>query len=198
MLARWFTLIVWAVVAATALFWGLKLLVRPAPAPPRVQVVDTGAAQRGDLTRVLGADAPRPQAAVAPEPAPDARFNLLGVLSPRAPQAAREGVALIAVDGKTPKAFRVGALVDGTNVLQSVSARGAALGPRNGATLIALKITAPAAAATGVLAPLAAPAAGLPPGAVQPDTVLPIPPGSPMNSRATRMPAGQRDMNQQK
>ena len=88
-----------------------------------------GRAARGDLTRLLGVDPAPVVAAAAPEPAADARFKLVGVVSPRSPQAAREGLALIAVDGKPPRAYRVGAVVDGPNVLQAVNARGATLGP---------------------------------------------------------------------
>lgn len=153
MSARWITLIVWAAVAASALFWGLKLLVKAPSAPPQVQVADGGDGLRGDLTRLLGADAPAPVAAGQPEPAADARFSLLGVVSPRSPQAAREGVALIAVDGKPAKAFRIGSVVDGQNVLQSVEPRGATLGPRDGPSQVALRIAPPAAAATGTLPP---------------------------------------------
>ena len=146
-------MIVWAAVAASALFWGLKLLVKAPPAPPQVQVADGGDGLRGDLTRLLGADAPAPVAAGQPEPAADARFSLVGVVSPRSPQAAREGVALIAVDGKPARAFRVGSVVDGQNVLQSVEPRGATLGPRDGPSQVALRIAPPAAAATGTLPP---------------------------------------------
>lgn len=144
---------VWAVVAASALFWGLKLMVKAPPAPAQVQVADGSDALRGDLTRLLGTDAPAPLAAGEPAPAADARFNLLGVVSPRSPQAAREGVALIAVDGKPAKAFRIGGVVDGQTVLQSVEPRGATLGPRDGPSQIALRIAPPAAAATGTLPP---------------------------------------------
>lgn len=151
MSARWVTLFVWAAVAASALFWALKLVVKAPQAPPQVQLAEGSVAARGDLSRLLGADAPAALAVAAPEPAADARFSLVGVLSPRAPQAAREGVALIAVDGRPARAFRVGTVVDGQNVLQSVNARGAALGPRDGPSLIALKIAPPAAAATGLL-----------------------------------------------
>lgn len=164
-LARWFTLFVWAAVAASALFWALKLVVKAPQAPPQVQVAGSAVAAGTDLSRLLGVDAPVPVAAAAPEPAADARFNLVGVLSPRAAQAVREGVALIAVDGKPARAFRVGAVVDGQNVLQSVNARGAALGPRDGPSLIALKIAPPNAAATGQLPsayqPSALPGAGV-------------------------------------
>jgi general secretion pathway protein C len=54
------------------------------------------------------------------------------VVSPKASQAGREGLALIAVDGKPARAYRVGALIEGTHVLKSVSARGALLGLKDG------------------------------------------------------------------
>jgi general secretion pathway protein C len=153
MSARWWTFIVWALAAASALAWGLKLFVRPPPAPPQALVVGAAGPPRGDLTRLLGADPPPVAAVAAPEPAADARFQLVGVVSPRSPQAVREGLALIAVDGKPPRAYRVGAVVDGPHVLQGVEARGATLGPRDGTPAVSLKLPPPAAAATGVLPP---------------------------------------------
>jgi general secretion pathway protein C len=181
MSVRWVTFFVWAVAAATALFWGLRLGARPLPVPPQAQVADAAAVPRGDLTRLFGADAPPPTAAV-PEPAADARFTLLGVVNPRAPQAAREGLALIAVEGKPPRAFRVGAVVDGPHVLQAVNARGATLGPRDGAPVISLTLAPPQPAATGTLppaggvstAPRMPPPSPMPPG-VQPLAPLPVP-----------------------
>jgi general secretion pathway protein C len=153
MSARWWTFIVWALAAASALAWGLKLFVRPPPAPPQALVAGAAGPARGDLTQLLGADAAPVAALAAPEPVADARFQLVGVVSPRSPQAAREGLALIAVDGKPPRAYRVGAVVDGAHVLQGVEARGATLGPRDGAPAVALRLPPPAAAATGVLPP---------------------------------------------
>ena len=194
MSARWVTFFVWATVAASAGFWALKLMVKAAQAPPQMQLAEANVAARGDLTRLLGTDAPAAMATAAPEPgadapaamatatseaAADARFILIGVLSPRAPQAAREGVALIAVDGKPARAFRVGTVVDGQNVLQSVHARGADLGPRNGPSLIALKIAPPAPAATGQLPSVAQPS-GLPGGGLQ---RAPVPLQAPQQSR---------------
>ena len=141
--------------AASALSWGLKLFVRPPPAPPQAQLAEPAGALRGDLTRLLGADPRARGRRGRAEPAADARFQLVGVVSPRSAQAAREGLALIAVDGKPARAYRVGAVVDGANVLQSVSARGATLGPRDGAPVISLTLAPPAPAATGVLPPAA-------------------------------------------
>lgn len=51
------------------------------------------------------------------------RYVLTGVVADQS----QGGAALIAVDGKPPKAVRVGATVDGSLVLQSVTARRAVL-----------------------------------------------------------------------
>jgi general secretion pathway protein C len=194
MSARWITFLLWALVAASAVAWGLKLFVSAPPAPRDVRVADAAQALRGDPSRVLGVDAPPPQAAGdAPAPAADARFQLVGVVAPRSAQAAREGVALIAVDGKPAKAYRVGAKVDEDTVLKSVRARGADLGPREGKATIALEIVPPPPAATGVLPPAGGDQAGVapPPGArkvvrpgVAPQPVMPspvpVPPPTPL------------------
>jgi len=163
MSVRWWTFLVWALVAASALAWGLKVFVTPQPAPPQTRVAEPASALRGDLTRLLGADPVAPVATATPEPAADARFDLVGVVSPRSSQAAREGLALIAVDGKPPRAYRVGAVVDGAHVLQTVSARGATLGPRDGAAVVALTLPPPAPAATGVLPPASPRGGTMPP-----------------------------------
>jgi general secretion pathway protein C len=177
MSARWATFLVWALVAASAAAWGLKLFVTAPAAPSQVAVAGPSQLPRGDITRVLGADAPPPVDASAGEtlasgPA-DARFQLVGVVAPRGSETARGGVALIAVDGKPPKAFKVGAVVDGDNVLQAIRARGADLGPMGGRVAVALNIPPPAAPATGTLpdvrsggampSPLPSPSAGRPP-----------------------------------
>jgi general secretion pathway protein C len=196
---------VWALAAGSALLWAFKVLVTPAALPPHTQTAAPTLALRGDLTRLLGADAPPPVAAAAEEPVADARFQLVGVVSPRSPGAAREGLALIAVDGRPPKAFRVGAVVDGTTVLQSVAARGATLGPRDGAAVVALNLAPPAPAATGRLpaagtggaAPVPRPTRPQPSGVgmrpplqveqVEPDTEPPPPPlAAPPQGLATR------------
>ncbi|MCW5634533.1 MAG: hypothetical protein KIT17_14460 [Rubrivivax sp.] len=154
MSARWATFLVWALVAASAAAWGLKLFVTAPSAPPQVAVAGQSQLPRGDITRVLGADAPPvdPSAGESLEGAQgDARFQLVGVVAPRGSETARGGVALIAVDGKPPKAYRIGAVVDGENVLQAVRARGADLGPAGGKVVVALNIPPPAPPATGTL-----------------------------------------------
>ena len=187
MSVRWWILVVWALAAGSALFWGMKVFVKAPPLPPHTQTAAPALAARGDLSRLLGVDAPPSAATASPEAAPDARFQLIGVVSPRSPQAAREGLALIAVDGKPAKAFRVGAVVDGQNILQTVAARGATLGPRGGAALVALDLPPPTPAATGQLPPsggfvLPPPAGPLRPNLARPS--IPQPALGPTSRRA--------------
>lgn len=167
---------VWALVAGSALFWGLKLGSRPLPVPPQAQVVEPGVALRGDLSRLLGADAPAAAADAAPTPAADSRFALIGVVSPKPPKASREGLALIAVDGKPARAYRVGAVIEGTHVLKDVSARGATLALKGSDAQVALSIPSLAPAATGTLPPAGA-AAPMPPPVPAPRALPYRPPG---------------------
>jgi general secretion pathway protein C len=194
MSARWMTFLIWALVAATLVGWGLRLFVVAPGAPPDVRVADASLALRGDLTRVLGADPPpaAPDAeAEADGPAPDARFQLVGVVAPRAAAVGRrEGVALIAVDGLPPKAYRVGARVDQQTVLKAVRTRGADLGPRDGPATIALEIAPPAPAATGTLPAAASGRMGAAPAAPDAaDSDEPTPPNLPTAPTAPAMPA---------
>ncbi|MDE2368373.1 MAG: hypothetical protein KGN16_05320 [Burkholderiales bacterium] len=171
MSTRWWTLIVWALAAASAAFWGLRLFVTPHALAVPAPLAQTAVVARTDLTRLLGVDAPPPQAV---EAAADARFHLVGVVAPRGNSAAAQGLALIAIDGKPARAYRVGAVVDGQNVLQKVGPRDASLGPRGGAALVALNIPPPAPAATGTM-PGAMPGLPSQPGAVPVYTPPPTP-----------------------
>lgn len=182
MSARWWTGGVWALAAGSGLFWGLQLLVKPPAAPAHTQVTGPATAPRGDLARLLGNDPPPPVDEAAPEAAADARFQLVGVLSAPPRQAQQEGVALIAIDGQPPKAYRVGARIDGDKIVQKVEARGVTLGPRNGPVLVALNLAPPAPPATGSLPELAYGPGGQ---GARPGTVPPLPgqqrpPGQPM------------------
>ena len=179
MLARLCAFLVWALVAATSVFWGLRLLVRSPPAPVNaVAVVDADAA-RGDLTRLFGA-APVAAAVAAASPEANARFRLLGIMAPKANATSRHGFAVIAVDGKPPRAFAVGARVDGELVLQSVSWRAVSIGPAQGVPTMTLELPPLLAAATGTLSgtgtagALSPVARGFP----QPGVARPVPPPS--------------------
>lgn len=171
------TLLAWALAAASIVFWGLKLFATANPPPADVQLATAGGPPRGDLTRLLGADAPPPPPPEAQAAAPDPRFHLIGVVSPPSPAASAQGLAVIVVDDKPARAYRVGAVVDGQTVLQSVHARGASLGPQGGAAAVALDLPPPAAAATGQL-----------PAATTLPTIIPRPAVSPGGYRPPSRP----------
>jgi general secretion pathway protein C len=102
---------------------------------------------------LFGVDAPAAVAAApaVAQPLPDPRFRLIGVVAPRSAAARGEGVALIATEGKPPKAYRVGAAVDGELVLLAVHSRGASLGPRGQPAEVALDLPALPPPSTGTL-----------------------------------------------
>ena len=154
---------IWAAVAASAVFWVLRLGATSPAAPTHTVAVGVGAAPRGDLTRVFGAAPVRLTAGANPivETPLSGRFRLLGVAAPRQ-GGDRTGLALIAVDGKPARGYTVGTPVDGDLLLQSVHARGARLGARGAAAQVTLELPALPAPATGSL-PLAL-APGLQPG----------------------------------
>lgn len=116
------TLLVWALVAGSLTLWWLRLAVQVPPAPPVTAVaLPAPPSDPAALARALGV---REQAAAPQTPAPTeaSRFALLGVAA-----RAHNGAALIAIDGKPPKPFRVGAKVEEGLILQSVSSRRAVL-----------------------------------------------------------------------
>jgi len=116
--ARPIAFVVWAAVAASAVFWLLRLTAGSPSAPPHTVAVSTAQTPRGDLSRVLGAPPVVATPGAPLEPALASRFKLLGVAAPRE-GGERSGLALIAVDGKPARGFKVGAAVDGEIVLQS-------------------------------------------------------------------------------
>lgn len=125
------TLALWALAGASTVYWGLRLSARPAGWPAPVSAPQPVAPDAQALARLLGAVPSAPAAA----PSAASRFVLEGVL---AGMVSGDGAALIAVDGKPAKPFRVGATVDQGLVLQSLARRQARLGPALGgeATLV--------------------------------------------------------------
>lgn len=153
MFARLSAFVIWSLVAAAAVFWALRFGVSPPQAPAYAVPIDRAAPPRGDLARLFGAP---PVVAVAEEARPEApsRFRLVGVMAPRSsiPEGTGAyGLALIAIDGKPPRAFAVGARLDNDLVLQSVGLRTASLGSAQGARSVLLELPALPAPATGVL-----------------------------------------------
>ncbi len=149
MLAKTSAFLIWAAVAASAVFWGLHLTGSAPEAPPHAQPAPVATVVRSDLGRLLGPDPVLPSAAaVAPQAvAQQGRFQLLGVIATGT--AGRAGWATLAVDGKPPRTFQVGSVVDGASVLQKVGARGVEIGPRGGAPEVTLQLSPLAPAATG-------------------------------------------------
>ena len=115
----------WALAAASAVAWGFKLSA-PASSASAVQAGGRGAVvpDPAAIARLLGAS-PLPAAGAAPQVNVASRFNLVGVVS----RPSRTGIALISVDGKPAKPFRVGSSIDEGFVLQSVEGRRANIGP---------------------------------------------------------------------
>ena len=162
MLARLSAFVIWALIAATVVFWGLRFAVSAPAVPPHAVAGGDAAVAGGDLARLLGAP-PVAQQAVAEAPEAGSRFRLLGIVAPMHAGTPRVGVALIAVDGKPPRAYAVGARVDDDLVLQSVSLRTASIGPVAGPQRVVLEIPRLPAAATGSLPPVGSTAAALAP-----------------------------------
>lgn len=121
--SRGVTLVIWALAAASAAWWGLRITGLSQPvrtaSVPLFAVADSGVDAQA-VARVLGAvasvDAPA-------SPAAASRFALLGVVASQSSQ----GAALISVDGKPGRAFRVGSKVEDGLLLQAVEPRRARL-----------------------------------------------------------------------
>lgn len=131
------TLLVWALAAASAAYWGLRLSARAPdvavpPAPAAAAAADAQA-----MARLLGAAA-APAVVAQAAPPLSSRFALVGVL---AGEDGESGAALIAVDGKSAKPYRVGAEVDAGLVVQLLTERQVHLGPAlGGAAAVVLEM----------------------------------------------------------
>ena len=128
------TLVLWALAGASVVYWGLRLSAPAIGPAPVASAPEQVTADPQALARLLGAQA----VGAAAEPAAASRFVLLGVL---AGTQSGDGAALIAVDGKPPKHYRVGAAIEPGLVLQSLGRREARLGASvDGATTLALEL----------------------------------------------------------
>jgi len=118
------TFALWALAAGSAAFWGLQLgggaqrTVAPLAAPRTVAAVDAGA-----IARLLGST-PAAGMQAAPAASLASRFQLVGVV---AEAQSGGGAAVLSVDGKPARPYRVGASVDDGLVLKSVRGRTATL-----------------------------------------------------------------------
>ena len=119
------TLVVWLLAGASTVFWGLRLMSVAPPDPAVSEIRSSG--QPGDsvadtaaLARLLGAGTVVASATAAPAPVAS-RFALTGVIAQhQRAGAAPVGVALISIDGKPARPYRVGDRLDEAYLLQSV------------------------------------------------------------------------------
>ncbi|HQY09857.1 MAG: hypothetical protein KA896_19865 [Leptothrix sp. (in: Bacteria)] len=151
MAARWTAWIVWAALAASLVFWGTRLLVRPSPLPAQAQTVATDSGVQADLLRLFAVAGPAAgDGAAAPQDRALAeRFRLLGVAAGL--QDSQRGWALIAVDGQAARAYRRGEAVDGEWILQTVTQNQVGIGPRGGQVVVQLDLPSLPPPATGSL-----------------------------------------------
>ena len=177
---RLVTGLVWALAAASAVYWGLRAS-EPTQAvvlPDATSPAPTGdaSARQTAIAGLLGA--PQSMASTAERPGPAERFALLGVISSLAGQ----GAALIAADGKPARPFVVGAEIAPGYLLKAVGPREAMLADGLNApvrTTLSLPPqaggnAAAASAVPGVLGVLGVPAALASPAPPAPPAAAPV------------------------
>jgi general secretion pathway protein C len=177
-------------------FWALRLAsptdaVAAAATMPRPSVT----ADSDAVARLLGVLPASRTAQVAPEAA--SRFALSGVVA----DPSKQGAALISIDGKPPRPFRVGSSVGDNYVLQSVGLRSATIGTQAdgpAAFTLQLPVRAPISVSSPGLpaVPMSAPPGPLPATmpAVMPPPQLPQQqqqPGGPLSQPAAMAPPPQ-------
>jgi len=129
------TFALWLLAAASAVYWGLKVgggspvLDLPAPPARPVAIADPVAIARLLGSTPAGAALP---AAAAPVATLASRLKLLGVA---AGAHSGGGAAVISIDGKPARSYRVGASLDEGVVLQSVHGRQATVAQADGTTV---------------------------------------------------------------
>ena len=153
MLSRSVAFLVWALVAGTCVFWGTRLLARPASSSALVVAMDRGMTANADVSRLLGAAPLAESEPVEAAPQISSRFRLTGVVAPKHPS--EQGLALISVDGAPPRVYRVGAAIDGDLMLREVSLRTATVASsrnsNDAASAFVLELPPLTSAATGAL-----------------------------------------------
>ena len=131
------TFALWLLAAATAAYWALQLGTAPRRTAPLAQ---TGhgfaAADPVAIARLLGASTGPVQGPALPSLS--SRFALVGVV---AEAHSGGGAALISIDGRPARPFRVGSTVEEGLVLQAVRGRSAELGAtRDGPPVLTLEL----------------------------------------------------------
>lgn len=151
MISRVAAFVVWALVAATAVFWVLRMTSNGPSVPHAALAQPQELPLRADLSRVLGST-PVVAAPVVASPELSSRFVLSGVMAPKNPGGA--GLALIAVDGNPPKPYSLGDHLDGELVLLEVSLRSASIGRAGAEPMLKLELAPLPPPSTGSFAPV--------------------------------------------
>lgn len=171
------TLLLWALVAASVLYWYFRVSgVTPMATPPAAGAGGSSAeVDTRQVARALGALAPAaPAADAAPAPALAGRLVLRGIVTHGG-----RGAALIGVDGKPPKPVRVGAALDGVEggwTLRSVTPHAVVLGAGDEQLRLEMPPLAERSSAGDAVAPTRPPAAAAnPPPRPAAAPALPVP-----------------------
>lgn len=191
MASRIFALIIWAAVAASLAYWGLRWLARPTGVPANATPVSLDGGTQGDLHRLLAGPVKTSEPAADPSAASAlaSRLKLIGVVAPRM-EGDGSGVALLSIDGKPPRAVKVGGVIEGDLVLKTLNQRGASIGTADGPATTTLDLPLLPAAPTGALPPVSGfsttPSADAPP----PSPPPPLPRGLPGATGSLASPEG--------
>jgi general secretion pathway protein C len=167
-LSRIVTFAVWTLVAISVTWWSLKFVgARATTTTAAALSVPAPGSDPADLAKVFGPPIAASEAAMAAAPAaidPGTRFALIGVVADRA----SSGVAIISVDGKAARPYRVGSQIEESYKLKSVATRSAVLEPSAPAGApFTLELTTVVGAVR--------PGASLPPAILSPPILPPIP-----------------------
>jgi general secretion pathway protein C len=135
------TFALWLLAAASAAYWALQLGSAPRRSAPVAQGArGPSAVDPAAITRLLGGGVVAAGVAAAPIPTLASRFILVGVA---AQARSGDGAAVISVDGRPARPFRVGSFVDQGILLQSVQGRRAVLAALpDGPPLVVLELPA--------------------------------------------------------
>jgi general secretion pathway protein C len=134
------TFLLWALAAGSATFWVLQAIGSTSrEGAPSKQIAATSAAPEPSKTpqiaMALGAKNPVAPTAAGAIAAAQARLQLQGVVA----NGAKGGAALISVDGKPAKPYRVGAAIEDGLEVTSIKPREASIGT-NGVTAFTLEM----------------------------------------------------------
>jgi len=139
---RLLTLAAWALAAWSATYWVLQLQgSRPPAAAPAFTPTRAASAEPTHVSKLFGpAIEPRvPELAAPVVVDPSTRFSLVGVVAGRA----KSGVALLSVEGKPARPYRVGATIENAYTLKSVTSRSATLATSDSGDTFTVNIAAP-------------------------------------------------------